>query len=183
MTIVQKLLHRVGGSLCVDSTPGTGTAFWITFNLPVSSHSAPREPIDAGCSDGDTAVRRLRVLVAEDNRINLVAIQKFLEHLDHEAVLVTDGAAALDILRRESFDCVLMDVQMPVMDGIEATRRIRNDMSGTLPKDIPIIAVTAHALAGDRETLLEEGMTSYMTKPISIRKLQAVLAVVAAGRD
>ena len=177
LTIVRKLLQRTGGSLCVESEPGRGTAFWMTLKLAtVGGAAAAKETVPGGApKKPESGQRRLRVLVVEDNRVNLLALEKFLERFGHEPVLVTDGVLALDALRRETFDCVLMDVQMPVMDGIEATKRIRSDVSGTLPRDIPIIAVTAHALAGDREVLLEAGMDDYLTKPLSLQKLQEVL--------
>lgn len=183
LTIVGKLLQRIGGSLCVESEPGRGSTFWISLQLPVTGDSTPekdvREAVEVTAA-AETAFRALRVLVAEDNRVNLVAIRKCLEHLGHEPVMVTDGVQVVEALRGKDFDCVLMDVQMPVMDGIEATKRIRNDVSGTLPKDIPIIAVTAHALEGDREVLLEAGMTGYLTKPLSLQKLKELLAGIDA---
>lgn len=116
---------------------------------------------------------RSRVLVVEDNAVNQLVIMGQLERLGHEAILAPDGTEALSALERQSFDVVLMDCQMPNMDGFETARRIRALPDG--PARIPIIAVTAHALAGERERCLDAGMNDYVAKPVSTEQLGAVI--------
>jgi CheY-like chemotaxis protein len=108
---------------------------------------------------------RMRILLAEDNRVNQVLAVRLLEKRGHEVTVAENGEEALEALDRQVFDLVLMDVQMPEMDGLQATVAIRRGemKSG---KHIPIIAMTAHAMAGDKERCLEAGMDEYMTKPI-----------------
>jgi CheY-like chemotaxis protein len=107
----------------------------------------------------------MRILLAEDNRVNQVLAVRLLEKRGHEVTVAENGEEALEALDRQVFDLVLMDVQMPEMDGLQATVAIRRGemKSG---KHIPIIAMTAHAMAGDKERCLEAGMDEYMTKPI-----------------
>jgi len=116
----------------------------------------------------------LRVLLAEDNAVNQKLAVRLLEKRGHSAAVVSDGQAALEALERETFDAVLMDVQMPGVDGFEATRRIRAREAGT-GRRLPIIAMTAHAMKGDRERCLAVGMDGYVTKPIQVEQLFQVL--------
>jgi two-component system sensor histidine kinase/response regulator len=120
---------------------------------------------------------RLRVLVAEDNSVNQRLARRLLERLGHTVVVAGDGREALAALERGAFDVVLMDVQMPEMDGLEAARRIRQRERQT-GGHLPIIALTAHALTGDRERCLDAGMDDYVTKPIQFERLQEALAGV-----
>jgi len=121
---------------------------------------------------------RARVLVVEDNSVNqLVAIGQ-LQRLGHECVVAASGAEALDSVSREKFDIVLMDIQMPDMDGYEATRRIRQ-MEGPKAK-VPIIAITAHALSGEREKCIAAGMNDYLAKPVSLEQVGAVIRLWAS---
>jgi signal transduction histidine kinase/CheY-like chemotaxis protein/ligand-binding sensor domain-containing protein len=121
------------------------------------------------------AGRRLRVLLAEDNRTNQKVATIMLERLGHQVKVAANGVEAVDALRGERFDLVLMDVQMPEMDGYEATRRIRDPQSGVTDSRIPIIAMTAHAMKGDRERCLESGMDAYLAKPIKPADLKDIL--------
>jgi signal transduction histidine kinase/DNA-binding response OmpR family regulator len=125
--------------------------------------------------------RRLRVLLAEDNSVNQKIASRFLEKAGHHVTLASDGRQALAAIERESFDVVLMDVQMPEMDGFEATAAIRAQEQDT-GKRLPIIAMTAHAMAGDRERCLAAGMDGYLSKPLDRQKLDEVLAVYADRR-
>jgi len=127
-----------------------------------------------------TALPR-RVLVAEDNPVNQKVVLRLLEKIGVSADVAENGAEALDRLRQGNYDAVLMDVQMPVMDGVETMRRIRADWP---PERRPrIIAVTAHAMRGDREKYLNEGMDDYISKPLREQELRQVLARAAAGRS
>jgi CheY-like chemotaxis protein/HPt (histidine-containing phosphotransfer) domain-containing protein len=120
--------------------------------------------------------RKARILLAEDNAVNRKVALKTLERLGHGAEAVEDGQAAVEALARRRFDLVLMDVQMPVMDGIAATKRIRDAASPVLDHEVPIVALTAHAMADDRATCLAAGMNDYLSKPIQPDKLAAVIA-------
>ncbi len=125
-----------------------------------------------------------RILVAEDNPVNQKVALRFLKGIGHRAVLVPNGSEALEAVRREHFDLVFMDVQMPVMDGLEATRAIRRAEAEAPPgtmRHIPIVAMTANALAGDREHCLAAGMDDYVSKPLTPEMLNAVLARLLPG--
>ena len=120
----------------------------------------------------------LAVLVAEDNPINQLFLKRTLEKLGHTPTCAANGQQALDLLREQTFDCVLMDIQMPLMDGSEATRRIRHDLKLTLP----VIALTAHALQGDREKFLAQGFNEYLAKPVAMKDLEQALYAVGEGK-
>jgi CheY-like chemotaxis protein len=125
--------------------------------------------------------KKLHILIAEDNPVNSRLATRLVAKQGHSAVVVSSGRAALKALEEESFDLVLMDVQMPDMDGIEATSAIRELERGT-QRHLPIIAMTAHAMSGDRERCLEAGMDAYVTKPVDARKLLAAISGAAAVR-
>ena len=121
---------------------------------------------------------RLRVLVAEDNIVNQKIIAALLARRGQDTVLVSNGRDAIDAWRRERFDAIFMDVQMPEMDGFEATAAIRAAERGT-DTHISIVAMTAHAMSGDRERCLAAGMDDYVAKPISVMEIDRVLVQVA----
>ena len=123
----------------------------------------------------DTLSPRLRILVAEDNRVNQKVASRMLEHMGHRVDVVANGLEALAALRAMPYDLVLMDVQMPEMDGFEATRQIRNPATGMMNPRIPIIAMTAHAMKGDRERCLEAGMDGYVSKPVEPAALREAI--------
>jgi CheY-like chemotaxis protein/HPt (histidine-containing phosphotransfer) domain-containing protein len=121
--------------------------------------------------------RPLRILVAEDSVMVQRVVRGMLERCGHQVTIVSNGLEALDAAERDSFDVVLMDVQMPVLDGLEATRRWRRRETAT-GRRVPIIAVTAHGMAGDREACLAAGMDAHLSKPIGMDALCQVLAEV-----
>jgi two-component system, sensor histidine kinase len=127
--------------------------------------------------------RALRILVAEDNPVNQILAKALLQQRGHEVLVAGDGFEALDLLSRRTVDLVFMDISMPKLDGIETTRRIRAGRVRGVPSDLPIVALTAHALKGDRERFLAAGMDEYVSKPIDPAELTRVIAAtsVAAG--
>ena len=136
------------------------------------SSSAPRRK--------RTGTRALRVLVAEDNPVNQQVASGMLEHAGHEPIVAANGREALALLDKEPFDLVLMDVQMPEMDGLEATTAIRERERGT-QRHVPIVALTAHAMKGDAEKCLAAGMDGYLAKPLQLRELTDAIARVVPG--
>ncbi len=131
----------------------------------------------------ESARRRLHILVAEDNTTNRIIAVKMLEKLGHSAQAVANGQEALESMRRFSYDLVLMDCQMPVMDGFETTRAIRQSSADVMNPEIPIIALTAHAMKGDRDLCLEAGMNDYVSKPTNVHDLSAAIARCFPGID
>jgi signal transduction histidine kinase len=183
LTIAADLLHAMGGELSLNSQLGEGSTFSFQLTLPVLSEPAsrPGAPTTAppAISQPAQAPRRLRILLAEDTRANQMIVTKSLEKRGHQVQVVADGRAAVEACTRELFDVVLMDVQMPEMDGLEATREIR--ALGTR-EDLPIVALTAHAMAGDRAKCMEAGMDHYLSKPIDVAELVQLVESVAPSQ-
>ena len=177
LAISRRLTERMGGSLQVTSQPGEGSSFILELPFtPVEGAGEQATP----AADSSPAVwngPQLTVLVAEDNETNLKAAAGLVKKLGLKALCAEDGKKALAIWLQGGVDVILMDIQMPVMDGSEATRFIRQREQGR-GTHIPIIALTAHAMAGDRERLLAEGFDGYVAKPFQIAKLAAELELV-----
>lgn len=171
LAIVKQLIEAMGGSIRAQSMEGKGSTFF--FSIPVDRAQAG-EMTQAGAPGVGNCVRGLSILVAEDNPVNRLFLQKSLERLGHHVNCATNGQEALDHLETSDVDCVLMDIQMPVMDGSQATRYIRDKYGDSLP----VIALTAHALQGDREKYLQDGFDEYLAKPVSIEELTKVIAQV-----
>ncbi|WP_449241828.1 ATP-binding protein [Desulfovibrio sp.] len=172
--IVKRLVGLMGGDVRLESEPGRGTK--VILHLLAHTADAGLEPVEgpARAASGRGKPSGLRILLAEDNKINQLAATSFLEEAGHSVTLAENGRQVLDLLARGTYDCVLMDIQMPEMSGLEATRRIRE---GEAPKarDIPIVAMTAHAMKGDRERFLAAGMNGYIAKPVSLEEFDSVL--------
>jgi two-component system, sensor histidine kinase and response regulator len=168
----------------VESEPGRGSTFW--FTVPLAPPQAPRPAADSepeGAPGVGTPARPLRILLAEDNAANQVVATALLESAGHSVRVVLDGRQALAAHAEERFDLILMDVQMPEVDGLQATCEIRRREVGRQTRT-PIVAVTAHAGKGDRDRFLAAGMDGCLTKPLARRDLAAVLeALVPSGRS
>jgi len=168
LAISRELAGMMGGTIGVESREGEGSTFWFTAVFEPGQACAPADSAPAvAVTSGHTA----RILVAEDNAVNRTVVLAQLQKLGYDATAVNDGQAAVEAIRQGTCDLVLMDCQMPVMDGFEATRQIRR----SLHSGIPIIALTANAMSADRDQCLSEGMNDYLAKPLDLHRLADVL--------
>ena len=192
LSICARLVKLMGGKIWAESRTGQGSTFhFIAYFKTQVQTSRPGVPVQsAGSAPApDThfpvvqnAKNPLRILVAEDNHINQHLAVKLLEHLGHTAVVVENGKDAVTAVEKNSFDLVFMDVQMPEMDGLEATAAIRANEK-VKGFHVPIIAMTAHAMTGDREQCLDAGMDGYISKPISSQELTKAIDAALACKS
>jgi signal transduction histidine kinase/CheY-like chemotaxis protein len=174
LAISKQLCQLLGGAIGFHSEAGQGSTFWFTIRVQADKTAAAHRQETQPQETRPLAPRRpLRILIAEDNRVNQMVLAAMLEQLGHQYDVVANGIEAVDAVRRLPYDLVLMDVQMPDMDGVAATQAIRK-MSGPAGR-IPIIAVTAHAMAGHRELYLSQGLSDYVAKPIDPQALLAAI--------
>ncbi|TPV97004.1 MAG: response regulator [Myxococcales bacterium FL481] len=177
-TICHRLVQLMGGTLQVESELGVGSRFWFELRL-ASANDTPHARPPAATATVTAAARPLRVLVAEDNVVNQKVIKMLLRRLGHDVTLVEDGQAAVEAVAAASFDVVLMDCQMPTMDGLEATRRIR-ERTPAGAGHLPILALTANTMQGDRERCLAAGMDDHLPKPLDYDRVAEALSKIAA---
>ncbi len=174
LAICKQLAQLMGGHVGVDSSPGAGSNFWFTARLGISTRSKPElvdhvseaaaaMQVSANAAALMSSLKHARILLVEDNTFNQQVALEMLEEAGATVCLANNGVEALDLLRQTQFDCVLMDVQMPLMDGLEATRRIRADprLAG-----LRVLAMTATATSEDRVRCLDAGMDDFISKPI-----------------
>jgi CheY-like chemotaxis protein len=175
------LAQRMEGRLWLESAVGQGSTFHVTARMgcqaavaqaaPVLPESRPVAPTRrSGC----------RILGAEDNAVNQRLVSRVLEKRGHQVTVVSDGHQVLASLARQAFDLVLMDVQMPTLDGFEATARIRAQEQA-IGQHLPILALTAHAMHGDAKRCLDAGMDGYLSKPLKAEDLDAAIAQLLGG--
>jgi two-component system CheB/CheR fusion protein len=169
LTICRRLTELMGGTIQVTSTPGEGSCFTVILpmKIPVSAVTFQAAPVKKTLLEG----KILQILLAEDQPVGRLYATRLLERLGHRVTAVEDGLMALEAWEQERYDLVLMDVQMPGMDGIAATAAIRQREEQEGGGHTPIIALTAHALIGDQAKLLEHGFDGYVPKPIDVEGL------------
>ena len=177
LSICKRIIEMMSGEIGVKSEVGHGSKFWFTLSLPLQVQKdvvlTSAKQIQEYNKTNPELNRSLRVLVAEDNFINQKVISEMLYRLGHQVELAQNGALALDLAQKSSFDIILMDCQMPEMDGYQATQALRKIEN---LKSLPIIALTANSMKGDREKCLEAGMTDYLAKPIQFELLKNIIA-------
>ena len=167
LAICKQIADTMQGHLTVKSTPGKGSTF--SFQIPLTETQQPiSQPRKVS---GEALHQDLKILLVEDNATNQLLVRRMLEKLGTECVVAENGQVAVDALRDDDYTLVFMDCQMPVLDGYAATRKIREELGLKLP----IIAMTANALDGDREKCLDAGMSDYMTKPVRLKHIQDCL--------
>lgn len=180
LAISKKIVEKMGGEIGAESLNGPGSLFW--FSLPLAKPfnivaEKTAEPINTSSREHEVPGEKapLSILIAEDNFINRKVIVSMLKQLGFSADSAENGKEALDMMEAANYSLVLMDIEMPIMDGIEAVKILRQGNTKTRNAGIPVIALTAHAMKGDREEFLNAGMDDYITKPITLDVLSQTL--------
>jgi hypothetical protein len=176
LSITRKLANLMGGDVIVDSTPHKGSVFTLRFNAEVSQGHGAKPAAAEAAAETTSITRGISVLIVDDHPLNRTVARLFLEPHGLKVTEAENGRQALEVLKKQRFDLVLLDVHMPVMDGPETIRRIRD--ADEEWATVPVIALTADAMSGDREKLLALGMTGYVSKPIDQRELIAEMCRV-----
>lgn len=174
LAISQELVKLMGGEIGLETTMGKGSTFWFTIKFDVGDVKDLPPCAPATVKSAEMPTRQLAILLAEDNPINQEIARQTLVAAGHSVQIVNNGSRVLGALQREQFDLILMDVHMPEMDGIAATRQVR-EFAGP-QADIPIIALTADAMSGSRQRYLDAGMTDYLSKPFKPDVLFATIS-------
>jgi len=183
LTISRKIIHSMGGELAVESEEGKGATFFFVITLKEAPASVaeeeeiPKETAEVSKTDAvsEKQTDEIHVLVAEDNPINQKLIQVVLKKLGLKVTLADNGEKAVEARKQNHYDMIFMDIQMPVMGGVEATHEILVYEKEQGEAHIPIIALTANALSGDREKYINEGMDDYTTKPLDVKLIEKLV--------
>jgi PAS domain S-box-containing protein len=178
LSISSGLVELMDGRIWVESEAGRGSTFHFTLTLEVAARGEANSPTLLSSQDFDK--RKLRILVAEDNSVNQRLAVRLLEREGHTVTIAGSGQEALDLFVANDYDLILMDVQMPGLDGLQATVRIREKERGS-GRRIPIVAMTAQAAESDRLRCLESGMDAYVTKPVHVPELMKMIESVVLG--
>ena len=181
LAICRRLAGLMGGDVHVESTPGTGSVFWLECPFDVAQPAGSRLAGVSFPSARGSLPSQLRILLVEDNRVNRIFASDLLESRGHEVVMAENGRIALEYLATHAVDVVLMDIQMPVMDGLAATRAIR---AGHMDIDpgLPVVGLSAYAMDQERERFLAAGLDDYIIKPIDVEAFFTVVGRVLARR-
>lgn len=175
LAITRELCDMMGGTVSVESTLGVGSTFAFSVRIEPArpSEARPARPLPVRRAAAESTPRRARILIAEDNVFTQVILKKTLERLGHAAEIAQNGLEVIDSLGVADFDAVIMDCQMPLLDGYSTTARLRE--LGYDQRTLPIIALTASAVPGEREKCLRAGMNDYLTKPFTLAEVGATL--------
>ena len=181
LAISKNLVELMGGTIGFETNEGQGSTFYFTLSLPKSEfEKAAEDEVKSRTALGKTVVPGLKILIAEDDGLSRELITDFLEKAGYTTASAANGRDAVEILKKEWFDMILMDVQMPEMDGVQATKEIRNFSFDWGNPDIPIIALTAYSMEGDKEKFVQSGMDDYISKPVDFdlldRKIKGLIS-------
>ncbi|UYL09436.1 ATP-binding protein [Bdellovibrio sp. SKB1291214] len=182
LSIAHGLIDLMGGKIGVDSVEGQGSKFWFTVPLEMIGEEKKQVTATPSTATDVPSISGMHILVAEDNAVNQTIARAMLTKLGATCEVVENGRLAVEALANNKYDLVLMDCQMPEMDGYEATRTIRSNGRPEI-HTIPIVALTAHAMAGDREKCLDAGMDDYLTKPIHMKNLAQAISDIYTQRS
>lgn len=180
LSISKELVELMGGEIGLTSLPGEGTEFWFSLSL---GKSCKKELLGTKYTEELPETFNSKVLIVDDNRVNQVVAKGMLENLGIEVELAENGALAIAMMRDTAYDLILMDCQMPVMDGFEAVKHIRSHDSFVKDSFVPVVAMTANAMAEDKKHCLDAGMDDYLSKPLSFERLHQVLTKWLAPQD
>lgn len=175
LSIVKRLVSLVGGSLCLShgESGGTIASLSLPIDVPEKQNLSQNSSL---CPPPCAVTAECKILVAEDDSVSQLAIRELLQKRGHKVVVVDNGQKVLEELERQEYDIIFMDIQMPVMDGLEATKAIRS--STAVYANIPIVATTAYAMAGDKERFMAAGMSDYVTKPVDLEALEKPIMAI-----
>jgi hypothetical protein len=182
LTISRHLVDLMGGRLRVYSVPYKGSDFFFELPLPVGAAPVQVSTLTGEALQIAADARSLKILLVEDNADNQLLFRALLKKLSHRVTIAENGVEAVEMTRSEEFDLIFMDIQMPAMDGLSATRRIREQAVGQAAERVPIYALSAHAMREDVDKSLAAGCDGHLTKPIQRDVLFAVIAQVARGQ-
>ncbi len=164
----------MNGEIGVESIEGSGSTFWFTLHLDLASEDQLKTSLIEEVSD--SFLKDLNILVAEDNAINQRVARFVIEKLGHKVDIAEDGKKAVEMYKTGNYDIIFMDIQMPIMDGLEATKIIRViEEENMSEKSIPIVAMTANTMKGDKENFLNSGMNDYIGKPFKASELSQLI--------
>lgn len=172
LSITKRLVQLMGGEINIQSTPGAGTN--VVFSVQLKKADSAAVSPTPQIPDTD-APNRLHILVVDDDSVGRLTLTRLLSKTGHDVISAENGREALKYVQEQDVDLIFMDIQMPVMDGVEATKKIREDEAFAAKAHIPIIALTAYAMAGDKERFLNAGMDAYLSKPLALHDLEELL--------